>query len=157
MTLNIREFDSLKGREGICRDPKDPEGEKAVCTYRIEDLVNLPREENGVDWGAERSVLLRFGEKELWFVPGHSVWNGIAMPRAYRRSSYRMVDTKAPDPFSYTTLWEGRFSRKALRQNATRIAGFFRIPVEVALGIEPKKTVFVQSSESSRAEEGTDE
>lgn len=119
----------------------------------VEGVIR-PRYEAGCDWGTWRKVFVRLlGKpgvvKELWWMPGHTVWSGNYCPRKYLRSSLSLAypytfspeETVGGAGTNRELLHEGRLSAKIIAKHAIRINEFFG--ADVAGWIRRGKTVVV--------------
>jgi hypothetical protein len=106
---------------------------------QVERIVR-PRMTPGVDFGADRVVLVRDGDKELWWRLSHKTWMGLIFGYQHTGATLELVSDAY---LGYPNLKElhegGRLSRKLLTQYADKINKFFGC--QVAQAIDPKKTL----------------
>lgn len=96
----------------------------------------------GIDWGADRLVLVLLGSKELWWRKPGTCWAGIGMPRSYVPGALMMYDRSDPHGRGQRLHQGGRLSRKLIVNYLKHIAKFFEFDDELTvLRIKPDRTL----------------
>lgn len=107
----------------------------------LEHRIIRPRCVPGVDWGAERIVLCRHGDRELWWHKSGKVWS--ARESVHSEGYLALVSGDvAGYPKKHGVLQTGgRLSRASFILNAIRIDEFFGC--KIAGVLNPKHTVVI--------------
>lgn len=106
------------------------------------DREILPRKDRGVDWGAERTVLCRRGEKVVAWVKAHAAWQDRLTGYASEPAQLVLIDTSKA--YEATTLHRGgRCSKKLLAEYAMEINDFIGCDVT----LHPRYTVHVTETD----------
>lgn len=61
-------------------------------TVTLVDRIILPQHDHGVDWGVDRVVVLKRGDEELWWQPGHNAWVDRMTPSGYYATELYLRD-----------------------------------------------------------------
>jgi hypothetical protein len=93
----------------------------------LKGRIILPRIENGIDWGTERTVLARVQRNhvpltDLVVIPGHMVYDQSARKKVYRTNEFMFVgydDVGAPG--AYVTLQKGGRVTEVMKTRAADI------------------------------------
>lgn len=126
--------------------------------------IRRPRHESvGIDWSRERTVLLRFGLLELWWVVPGRCWAGVGRSPAYLPSELKLVDyTKAAGcewnernnqieglPKREKTLSEGgKIGAAVIRRYEREISAWFGgLPGMLIRSLNSRKSIVVVKKE----------
>lgn len=110
--------------------------------YTVLDKQTVrPKHTPGVNWLSERLVLVRMGDKELWW------WKARAENRYHRQPGELMLANKAgTENHNQRTVTlnkdGGRLTKKLLTQHSMTIEAFFDSP-GLAEHLHPRKTVVI--------------
>lgn len=86
-----------------------------------------PRFENGIDWGADRRVLARHGDFELWWQSGHKAWIDRMTPCGYYPSQLSVAFLRGRQ-HTTTIFTGGRLTADRIRPEAIRILDLLMLP-----------------------------
>ena len=96
----------------------------------------------GIDWGADRLVLVLLGSKELWWRKPGKCWCGRGMPARYVPGALMLYDRKIGYSSAYRLQEGGRLSRLAIVKHAKRLVEFFEFEDELAVfRVKPDRTL----------------
>jgi len=115
-------------------------GGRIVTATYLKDRETRPRRTQGVDWGAERIVIVRLGNKELWWWRSHKSWAGLLLGYQHREARLCLADGSHGKYEDRRTIHKGgRMSRRLFEQHAKEINEWFG--QEVAPFIDQKLTL----------------
>lgn len=104
------------------------------------DRIIRPRREDGSDWNSERIVLVRSGERELWWWKSRKSWEGRTC--GYKHQPGVLMLRKKGDVLGKELCEGGRLSKEMILSHTRAINEFFGC--EVVSEIDIKKTVLVK-------------
>lgn len=103
---------------------------KTKLAVSVIPLVTRPRVELGSDWGRSRKVLVRFGDKEIQIIQGHTAWSGVGS-RSYYAQHVELFDYmgvgKYRHPVARELGLEGRVTPARLKALLPKIEEFLGI------------------------------